>query len=75
MPELDGVGVLKKLKSTPMKKKPLFIVLSAIGNEKIANQALELGADFYIVKPFDMDMLVDKIHQLQVLNNQISLMF
>lgn len=65
MPHLDGLGVLEKIASSNMEKKPLFIVLSAVGQDKITQRALALGAEYYIVKPFDMDVLVNRIRQLK----------
>ncbi len=65
MPHLDGLGVLEKIAASKMEKKPLFIVLSAVGQDKITQRALALGAEYYIVKPFDMDVLVNRIRQLK----------
>ena len=65
MPHLDGLGVLEKIASSNLEKKPLFIVLSAVGQDKITQRALALGAEYYIVKPFDMDVLVNRIRQLK----------
>lgn len=65
MPHLDGLGVLEKIATSNMDKKPLFIVLSAVGQDKITQRALALGAEYYIVKPFDMDVLVNRIRQLK----------
>lgn len=65
MPHLDGLGVLEKINSTSMKKRPLFIILSAVGQDKITQRALALGAEYYVVKPFDMDILVSRIRQLK----------
>ncbi|EMS73454.1 sporulation transcription factor Spo0A [Ruminiclostridium cellobioparum] len=65
MPHLDGLGVLEKIASSNMDKRPLFIVLSAVGQDKITQRALALGAEYYIVKPFDMDVLVNRIRQLK----------
>jgi two-component system, response regulator, stage 0 sporulation protein A len=65
MPHLDGLGVLEKVNSTSMEKRPLFIVLSAVGQDKITQRALSLGAEYYIVKPFDMDVLISRIRQLK----------
>lgn len=63
MPELDGLGVLEKLKS--MDIEPLkVIVLSTIGQDHVTQRAVRLGADYYIVKPFDMSVLVKRIRQL-----------
>lgn len=69
MPHLDGLGVLEKARSMQLKKRPLFIVLSAVGQDKITQRALALGAEYYIVKPFDMDVLVSRIRQLKSSNH------
>lgn len=66
MPRLDGLGVLEKLsKSTNLTSKPICIMLSAMSQEKITQRALELGAEYYIVKPFDMESLASRIRQLK----------
>jgi two-component system response regulator (stage 0 sporulation protein A) len=65
MPHLDGIGVLKRMNEMNMKRKPLFIILSAVGQDKIIEEAMSLDAVYYIEKPFDMDILVSKIVQLQ----------
>jgi len=65
MPHLDGLGVLEKIGASNLEKKPLFIILSAVGQDKITQRALALGAEYYIVKPFDMDVLVNRIRQLK----------
>ena len=44
MPKMDGLGVLEKLKNdTSLKKMPAFIVLSAIGQEAVTEDAFALG--------------------------------
>ena len=68
MPHLDGLGVLERISATSIKKRPLFIILSAVGQDKITQRALALGAEYYIVKPFDMDVLVSRIRQLRDMN-------
>ncbi len=65
MPQVDGLGVLEKLSKTEIKKKPTFIMISAVGQEKITQRALNLGADYYIEKPFDMKLLIDRIKQIR----------
>lgn len=68
MPHLDGLGVLEKVNSIHLSKRPLFIILSAVGQDKITQRALALGAEYYVVKPFDMDILVSRIRQLKDVN-------
>ena len=66
MPKLDGLGVLCKIKhDRSIKKHPSFIMISAIGNEKITENAFLSGADYYIMKPFDNDMVIDRIKQVK----------
>ena len=50
MPKLDGLGVLDRVsQDTSIKKHPAFIMISAIGQEKITEDAFDLGADYFIV--------------------------
>ena len=65
MPHLDGLGVLEKINSAQMSKRPLCIMLTAVGQDKITQRALALGAEYYIVKPFDMDILINRIRELR----------
>ncbi|GAA0743425.1 sporulation transcription factor Spo0A [Clostridium oceanicum] len=70
MPHLDGLGVLEKLNGMDMDSMPRVIVLSAVGQDKITQRAISLGADYYVVKPFDMDVFTKRIRQM--FNNTIS---
>ena len=65
MPYLDGIGVLERVTTMNLEKRPLFVMLSAVGQDKITERALSLGAEYYIVKPFDMETLVNRIRQLK----------
>ena len=64
MPHLDGLGVLEKLNSMNLEKMPRIIVLSAVGQDKITQRAITLGADYYVVKPFDMDIFTKRIREM-----------
>ncbi len=61
MPNLDGLGVLEEIKRKDMRKKPVFMILSGIRKENVIRQAMDLGAKYYITKPFDMDLLVKRV--------------
>lgn len=61
MPMLDGLGVLEKCKD--MEKKPQFIVMSAVGHDDITFRAINLGASYYVVKPFDMVEFMRRMKQ------------
>ncbi|WP_434796940.1 sporulation transcription factor Spo0A [Terrisporobacter vanillatitrophus] len=64
MPHLDGLGVIEKLNSMNLTKQPKIIVLSAVGQDKITQTAINLGADYYIVKPFDFVIFINRIREL-----------
>ena len=65
MPHLDGLGVLEKLGETNLEKSPLVIILSAVGQDKITQRAILLGAEYYVVKPFDIEVLISRIRQIK----------
>lgn len=64
MPHLDGLGVLEKLNSMELSKFPKTIVLSAVGQDKITQRAIALGANYYVVKPFDFEIFMKRIRQM-----------
>lgn len=85
MPHLDGLGVLEKLNTMELEKTPRIIILSAVGQDKITQQAITLGADYYTVKPFDMEVFTKRIREMfnsaptaikenaaQINNNRVS---
>lgn len=69
MPHLDGLGVLEKINSMQIDKRPQVIVLSAVGQDRITQRAIALGAEYYIIKPFDLDVLLNRIRQINVINS------
>lgn len=62
MPHLDGLGVMEKLGN--INKRPRVIILTSFGQENMTQRAVQLGADYYILKPFDLDTLSKRIRQL-----------
>lgn len=63
MPHLDGIGVLEKLNENG--NLPVCIMLSAVGQDTITKKALMLGAEYYMVKPFEIDLLIKRIRDLK----------
>jgi len=63
MPYLDGLGVLERLQ--PLEQDaPKVIMLSAVGQESITRKAVDMGAEYYVVKPFDFGLLTRRIRQI-----------
>ena len=67
MPHMDGIGVLEKLNAEG--KMVTCIMLSAVGQDKITAKAINLGAEYYIIKPFEIELLVRRIRE--VTKNQV----
>ena len=62
MPKLDGLGVLDKIhQDKSIRKMPTFIMVSAIGQDRVTEDAFSLGADYYIMKPFDEQLILSRI--------------
>src|SRR5574344_2634480 len=68
MPHLDGLGVLERLSKTHMEKSPICIMVSAVGQDKITQKAMALGADYYVIKPFDINVLIQRIKEIKNYN-------
>lgn len=67
MPKLDGLSVMEKVHNdADIRKKPSFIIVSAVGQDRITENAFHLGADYYILKPFDHPMLLNRIKSLRM---------
>jgi len=64
MPHLDGIGVLEKLGNLNLTHRPKVIILTTLGQEFMTQRSVELGADYYILKPFDLDVLGTRIKQM-----------
>ena len=65
MPHLDGLGVLERLNATAMDKRPICIMLSAVGQDKITQKAIALGAQYYVVKPIDIELLIKRVKDVR----------
>lgn len=69
MPKLDGLGVMERIKKdTSYKKAPSFIVITAISQERVTEDAFALGASYYILKPFNNDVIISRIKQVKYEN-------
>ena len=67
MPEKDGLEVLRHLNECKIDKN--VIVLTSCSSQKIIRKVSELGADYFMLKPFDMKMLEKTIKEIMVSHN------
>ncbi len=61
MPNMDGPTVLEKLRSSQRTEDIPVIIVTALADEDSIAKALKGGADSYVVKPFDYEMLLARI--------------
>ena len=66
MPKMDGLTVMDKVsQDRSVRKRPYFIVITAVGQEKITEDAFNKGANYYIMKPFNNQMLLERIKSVR----------
>jgi DNA-binding NtrC family response regulator len=63
MPEMDGIELLKNIKGT--RPEVMVILMTAYGSIETAVEAMKMGADDYITKPFNLDHLLLRISKVQ----------
>jgi DNA-binding response OmpR family regulator len=64
MPGISGYDVCQKLKTNNDTKRMPVIMLTAKGENEAVTKARKAGADDYIVKPFNLPTLVNKVNKL-----------
>ncbi len=64
MPRMDGIGVLKEIETRRLSKRPYIFMISGVDNQRIENEVLQAGADYYMIKPFDDFVLAQRIKQI-----------
>ena len=60
LPGLDGIGLMQKT----YERRPKFIMLSSIKKEEIIASAINSGAEYYMIKPVDNDIVIDRVRQM-----------
>ena len=64
LPEMDGLEILRELRSLPLTKNIPVMMLTAKGTEFDKVCGLDAGADDYLAKPFGMMELVSRVNAL-----------
>jgi DNA-binding NtrC family response regulator len=74
LPGLNGIQVLSKIRDT--NREVPFLIMTAYGSIDIAVEAMKLGANDFITKPFEPDELKEKLNQVvkykQILNRTLG---
>ena len=67
MPEMDGINCLRALRAMELKPRPIVVMCTTESGLTKIREALEAGADEYIMKPYDREVLLDKLAQVGLL--------
>ncbi len=66
MPKMDGLTVMEQVnQKESVGKRPYFIVITAVGQERITEDAFNKGANYYVMKPFNNEMLLERIKSVR----------
>lgn len=61
MPQMDGFGLLERLRTLKASERPEVIALTALCRDDFISRAIELGVRYYMVKPFDFALLHQRV--------------
>jgi two-component system, chemotaxis family, chemotaxis protein CheY len=64
MPEMDGIGCLRALRAMALDPRPIVVMCTTESGMTKICEALAAGADEYIMKPYDREVLLDKLAQV-----------
>ena len=64
MPHLDGFGVIDQIRVMDEEDKPYIVALSAIARDAVTQRAISGGAFYYMIKPFDYNILADRLKEI-----------
>ncbi len=64
LPRLDAIGVMNSIRAMKLSHIPQFMIMSGFDNENLEREAIQAGADYYFLKPFDADEMAIRIQAL-----------
>lgn len=68
LPRLDAIGVMNNVKALKLSHTPQFMVMSGFDNSNLEREAIQAGASYYFLKPFDADEMANRILSLSALS-------
>ncbi len=64
LPGMGGLDLLRRLKEIPSAASIPVVAISALGFREVVQQALQSGACDFVLKPFDVALLAEKLEQV-----------
>lgn len=72
MPHIDAVGLLRRVGQSG-EKAPSFVVVSAFNNPFLESEVMECGADYFVIKPFDEELLSHILRDISNFSPEVQL--
>ncbi len=63
MPHLDGIGVMERLQTMELDVTPTIFAMTAFGSDTLLARLMALGVDYFMVKPFRLDILAQRLRE------------
>lgn len=64
LPRMDGIGILKSINTLPRAHRPVVIITSGAKKEHVTNICMQLGADYFMIKPCSPETIYERINLL-----------
>jgi len=64
MPQMDGYCFMEEMNRQALENPPQVIVVSALGRDDFITRAVEMGARYYMIKPFEPSALISRIREV-----------
>jgi two-component system response regulator (stage 0 sporulation protein A) len=64
LPRLDAIGVMNSIRAMKLAHVPQFMIMSGFDNAALEREAIQAGADYYFLKPFDADEMAIRVQSL-----------
>ena len=74
MPEMDGITCLRTMRAMQLAPRPSVVMCTTESGLSKIREALEAGADEFIMKPYDRDVLLDKLEQLGLIESGMTML-
>ena len=71
LPVMDGLGVMETIRDSGDCPETLFVVITSVGSQRLIRCAFDLGASFYVLKPYNSDQLVARLKQMHERKEEI----
>ena len=69
---IDGLGVMEYISELPEYKDTTFVVLTSVSSQRLIRCAFEMGATYYILKPYNPVQLVARLRQMYIKKQESS---